>query len=453
MRRAAQAAAMALVCLLYLANLDGMGLVSKDEPRYADIAREMARTGDWITPRLSGEPWFEKPPLLYWLGALGYKAGLGPELAPRLPVALLSVGFLAFFWRKLRALWDEKTADYATAILATSGGWLAFSHVAVPDLPLAVMFTAAVLFTLERRITSAAAALGFAVMAKSLVPLVLFAPMLALDYRRWQDWVRPAPAIAFLCITVPWHLLCALRNGVVFPRTLFVEHQFGRFSSDALQHQQPWWFYLPVLLLLLFPWFPCLAFLPLKWRETRTRALLATAAAGFLFFSVSVNKLPGYLLPILPLLCALLGIGMAKARWASIAAGFSFALLGLLPLAAAVVPQALAHGLGSTLVETHVTHPWLLAVVAAVPIGVMALRRYAFPVAAFSAGLILLWFEASVRPGIDTAASARSVWLRDEPACVPAGMDRGTRYGLNYYSARSLPECAVLDQSKEHVVR
>src|SRR5438309_9623251 len=129
-----------------------MGLVSKDEPRYADIGRAMAQTGDWITPRLSGTPWFEKPPLLYWLTAVGFKAGLGPELAPRLPVALLSLAFLIFFWRKVRTLWDEPTANYSAAILATTGGWLAFSRVSVTDLPLAATFTMAVLFALERRV-------------------------------------------------------------------------------------------------------------------------------------------------------------------------------------------------------------------------------------------------------------------------------------------------------------
>ncbi|MDQ1473545.1 MAG: hypothetical protein QOJ99_5025, partial [Bryobacterales bacterium] len=86
MRRAAILAAILLVCALYLGNLTSMGLVSTDEPRYADIGRAMATTGDWITPRLWGHPWFEKPVLLYWLIAAGFKLGLGPDLAPRLPV-------------------------------------------------------------------------------------------------------------------------------------------------------------------------------------------------------------------------------------------------------------------------------------------------------------------------------------------------------------------------------
>src|SRR5579871_6503231 len=73
----------------YLSRLNVAGLLGPDEPRYASIAREMARSGDWVTPRLWGELWFEKPALLYWMSATGFRLGLGPELAPRLPVALL----------------------------------------------------------------------------------------------------------------------------------------------------------------------------------------------------------------------------------------------------------------------------------------------------------------------------------------------------------------------------
>src|SRR4051812_39700690 len=118
--RAAAVLALIAVAALYLSGLTRMGMYSTDEPRYADIGRAMARSGDWITPRLWGQPWFEKPALLYWMTAAGFKLGLGADLAPRLPVALLSVAFLGFFWWRLRQIFDAVTANYATAILATS---------------------------------------------------------------------------------------------------------------------------------------------------------------------------------------------------------------------------------------------------------------------------------------------------------------------------------------------
>lgn len=256
-----------LICALYLADLTGMGLVSADEPRYAAIGRAMARSGDWITPRLWGQPWFEKPALLYWMTAAAFRLGLGPDLAPRLPVALLSLIFLAFFWWRLRIEWDARTASYATTMLATSVGWLAYSHVAVTDLPLAAFFSAAVLLAIpwiarndRSSLPAAAACLGWASMAKGLVPLALFLPVLAIGWRNLRDWLRPMPMLAFAVCALPWYILCTMRNGSDFPRVLFVEQTFGRFGSAALQHGQSIWFYFPVLLLLLYPWFPLLFF-------------------------------------------------------------------------------------------------------------------------------------------------------------------------------------------------
>src|ERR1039457_5057707 len=107
---------------LYFFGLTRTGLLSADEPRYAAIGRAMAQTGDWITPRLWGKPWFEKPPLLYWMTAAAFKAGLDQDLPPRLRVALLSVRFLVYFLIAPRREFGERPAFYSIAILATSAG-------------------------------------------------------------------------------------------------------------------------------------------------------------------------------------------------------------------------------------------------------------------------------------------------------------------------------------------
>src|SRR5215469_1000680 len=134
-----------LACFLYFYHLNASGLVGPDEPRYAAVAREMARSGDWVTPRLWGEPWFEKPPLLYWMAAVGFRFGLGPELAPRLPVAILAVAFLSFYWWVLRREFGCAAAWFSTLILGTCAGWIGFSQIGVTDLPLAATFSAAML--------------------------------------------------------------------------------------------------------------------------------------------------------------------------------------------------------------------------------------------------------------------------------------------------------------------
>ena len=144
----------------------------------------MARSGDWITPRLWGQPWFEKPALLYWMTGSAFRLGMGPDLAPRLPVALLAVAFLGFYWWVLRGEFGCLAAWFATVILGTSIAWLGFSQVGVTDLPMTVTFSAAMLLALPwvargdtRYLPAASALLGLAVLAKSLVPLALAAPL------------------------------------------------------------------------------------------------------------------------------------------------------------------------------------------------------------------------------------------------------------------------------------
>ena len=429
-----------------------MGMYSTDEPRYADIGRAMARTGDWITPRLWGQPWFEKPPLLYWMTAAGFRAGLGTDLAPRLPVALLSVAFVAFFWWRVRALWDDRVAACATAILATTGGWLAYSHVAVTDLPVSVFFTAAVLLALapegrEPHRAAAAASLGLAVLAKSAPPLLLFTPVLFFDRRNWKRWFASWPILVFAAVALPWHVVATFRNGWNLLYVLFIEQQFGRFLNASRQHGQPWWFYLPVFLGLLFPWF---ALLPLAFRKKsadyRLRTLMTILVLGLIFFSASINKLPGYVLPLAPATCILMGAGLAAAprpeRWLIA----PIILLGALPFAAAIVPRAAASGLSSAPLN------WPLALAGVAVAGVIAgmlvfgLRSLAVPAAFLLAAGGFFWLETGLFPQLDRAATARPLWLEKHPSCAPV-LARSMLYGLYYYSEKELLPCVIVDKN------
>jgi 4-amino-4-deoxy-L-arabinose transferase-like glycosyltransferase len=466
LRRLAVLPAVGLLFALYLADLTGMGMYGPDEPRYADVGRAMAQSGDWITPRLWGQPWFEKPALLYWMTAAGFRAGLGPDLAPRLPVAILSLLFLAFFWWRLKLEWDQRAASCATAMLATSAGWLAYSHVAVTDLPLAAFFSAAILLSLpwmgrgERTsLPAAAACLGLAAMAKGLVPLVLFVPVLAIGvlaigWRRLGDWFRTGPLLAFSVCALPWYILCTIRNGSEFLRVLFVEQTFGRFRSATLQHVQPLWFYLPILLLLLYPWFPLLVTLPAEIRasfrnDPRVQTLAAVVVFGFIFFSASVNKLPGYLLPLMPAAFALLGLGLSRARRQAIIMIAPVVLLGLFPLISRIAPLVLARGVFE--VEKRAGF-WLIAAAVGGCILARFASKQAFGTAAVLAGLGFVWFQFTTFPQFDSLASARPLWRADRPQCAPA-VSRDILYGLYYYSGHQISPCPVLDPGATRIVR
>src|SRR5579864_4815016 len=343
----------AAIYFLYFFGLTRTGLLGPDEPRYAAIGKAMADTGDWVTPRLWGEPWFEKPALLYWMTAAGFRAGLDPDLAPRLPVAIASVAFLIYFFVALRREFGDRAAFYATVILGTSAGWLAFSRVAVTDLPMSAALAAAMLPVMSGRgRVFAGVLLGAAVLGKGLVPLALFLPAL------WFWRKRPRDLLVLLAVAVavaaPWYILVTLRNGAPFLEEFFWKHHFERFLTGALQHERPFGFYVPVLIAGLFPWSPLLLLLYEKREHIDARIvfLLIWFAWGFLFFSISRNKLPGYLLPLLPADAALIGIAAAGAKPRAVKMacllGACAALLALTPLVREVLPQALASGLSRT---------------------------------------------------------------------------------------------------------
>jgi len=438
--------ALPVLFALYFYGLTSMGVVGPDEPRYAAIGREMAQSGDWITPRLWGQPWFEKPPLLYWLTAAGFRLGLGPELAPRLPVAILSAWFLLFYFFRLRREFGERAAWFSFLMLATSGGWLAYSHVAVTEIPLATMFCGSMLLALpwvrsggRRGLVFGGVLLGLAVLAKGLVPLVLALPLFWVGRRRWRDLLT-------FCLTTgavaaPWYVACYWQNGWPFIDVLFIQHHLGRFVSAELQHAQPWWFYLPVIAGLLCPWAPMLVGIgKVEWQEPRRLLLLLWFAFGLLFFSASTNKLPGYVLPLLPAAAALIGIRMATAPIRFVLP-LSVLLMALGPVAAAVLPAAIASGLS----RASAADVWWPGVVAAVlcAAGIAWWERRDFPAAmdgsvlAVACGMV--WLIGVSFPAINLAASARPLW-ESGVRCQNDHL-RGVRYGLNYYAGRELPAC------------
>jgi len=453
---------MLVLLLLFLLGLTSYGLTGPDEPRYASIGRAMAATGDWITPRLWGQGWFEKPPLLYWMTGGGFRAGLGTETAPRLPVALASLAFLAFYFLYLRREFNLFVGAAATGLLATSALWLGYSHTAVTDIPLSITFGVAFLLLLPavegRRAPVAVAAvfLALSVLAKGLLPLILLLPFFWFARNQWRKWLHPAPALIFCAIAMPWYVLCQIRNPQFFD-IFFLQQQFGRFTSPELQHVQPFWFYFPVFLGALFPstLLCAFAFWPRLYEDRRRKFLAALVIFGFIFLSLSRNKLPGYILPLLPAACILAASGIDAARVLrprQLTAALTVSAL-LLPgfiAAAGVLPHALNGGLRTTfaLDAPTATRVWIAISICLVAAAcLLYLPR---------ANAILLWFalvasgwiyvEYAALPWLDVTASARSLW-RDLPEprrmfCA-GSISRNWRYGLNYYSVQPLSDCTA----------
>jgi 4-amino-4-deoxy-L-arabinose transferase-like glycosyltransferase len=453
-------AAVPLAYFLYFYGLGTAGMLGPDEPRYASIGREMARSGDWITPRLWGYAWFEKPALLYWMTAAGFRLGLGPDLAPRLPVAILAAAFLVFFWWILNREFGCVAAGCATLILGTSVEWIVFSQVGVTDLPLAATFSAAMLLALPwvrkgdmRPLPWAGALLGVAVLAKGLVPVALAAP-LAMGV--WKRPVRESAravllfVIPMLAVALPWYVLCYRANGTAFLYDFFWVHHFERVTSGALMHVEPWWFYGKVLLAALAPWTPLLltAARPALYQRRAALLLLVTVLWGLLFFSIPVNKLPGYLLPILPAIAALFGLALQEARRAAAVLAACALLLAVFPIVAPILPQVLANGLTKAAFPPFRVY-WLAPL--AVAAGVWLLEAHGRRMAAvflIAAGATagVAYLKITAMPAVDRMASSRQLWSelagRAASTCVE-NIHRNWRYPLNYYSVEPLPECTA----------
>jgi len=456
--------------LLLFLGMAERGLVSVDEPRYAEIAREMAISGDWVTPRLGGEPWFEKPALLYWMGAAAYSLGLENDRGTRLPVALITLLFLIYFHWQLAHCFGLRAADYATLILATSAGWVAFGQVGVFDMPLAASLGAALLVLLpwvqksdeqtRKSLPIFGALLGLATLAKGLVaPGLAALAILPLAYTRGinavsKDLFHPRATGPFLLVAGPWYALCAWRNGMPFVEEFFWRHHVERLFSESIQHVQPFWFFGPVLLAGLLPWTPVLALLMNReaGRGPQTRFLLGWALTTFLFFSLSTNKLPGYILPALPPLAALMGIRLAQARHGGRVLVAVAPLLVLAPLAGAVLPVALSQGLSRAWPPAEAAlWPWAMAAaaVAGATLWMTLAGRLPWAMALLGLSAIsgFVYLKHSTFPAIDREAGARTLWREIEPraaeTCV-GDVRRHVRYGLDYYSVRSLPDCSVV---------
>jgi 4-amino-4-deoxy-L-arabinose transferase-like glycosyltransferase len=452
---AALATLLVVGCLYatYFAGLNRVGLLGPDEPRYAAIGREMAESGDWITPRLWGEPWFEKPPLLYWMTALAFRAGLDQDAAPRFLVAVLSTSFLALYWHVLRRRAGTRVAWLATMVLATSAGWVAFGQIGATDMPLAVTLGAGMLLAFEGLETRSATALrwagvafGAAVLAKGLVGLALALPLVWYGWRRWREF--RIPVLLGLAVAAPWYLSMTWRHGAVFLSDFFGKHHLARFGDAAIAHVQPWWFYVPVVLGGIFPWTPLLVLVRRSTLMSRFGGFLGLwFGFGFLFFSAVTNKLPGYALPLLPALCGLLGMALNETKRAHLLLGVCVLLLSAVSAIAGVLPQALVDGLSRAVwgdVPLEYVAALFLAAAAVAWLDLRGRRVAAVAIMGSLTALAVLYLKLSIYPVLDRMVSARGLWRSHSGtiagSCVE-GLSRDDRYGLNYYTRTPLPDC------------
>lgn len=324
--------------LTFVLGLGRQAITDADEAYYAEAAREMVASGDWLTPHFNFTDRWQKPVLYYWAAAATFRVAGTSEWGARGLSALSGLALILLTYRVGRRLLTRDAAWIGAAIVATCYGYFAMARLALPDLPLAFFITCAIALWLEERPLLAGVAAGLGFLDKG--PLALLVPALVLVPLAWRErrWplqgsrvLRPVALSpralvlgAFACVIVaaPWYIAMTATHGRAYLESFFIGDNLERFATDRFNSPRAVWFYVPIVIGGVFPWTAYLLVLP--WRRAfavlRRRAVLTSeewrllvwAAAPLLFFTMSIGKQPRYILPVLPPLALLLGASIAK---------------------------------------------------------------------------------------------------------------------------------------------
>ena len=376
---------LAIFAIAWFCNLGYRHLAKSDEGRYAEIPREMVASGDWLTPRLNGFKYFEKPPLQYWATAAAFSVFGQTEWAARLWPGLTGFfGVLLVFWFGSRLL-GPPAGLYGAAVVASSAIYVSIGHMLTLDMGLTLFMSASV-FSIalaqrdqaseaERRrwMLLAWAAAALAMLSKGLIGIVLPAGAVALYVLVERDWKilarlhTASGALLFAAIAAPWFVAVSIVNPEFF-RFFFIHEHFERFLTQVHRRDEPAWYFIPVLLAGVLPWI--LSLFPALWHAWKRspdvafqpkRFLLLWCALVFVFFSASGSKLASYILPIFPALALLIGSTIASSgpRFALAQAAVAGLLAVALATAASQVSRFATGRLTAELLAGYA--PWLLA--------------------------------------------------------------------------------------------
>ncbi|MDD2764718.1 MAG: glycosyltransferase family 39 protein [Opitutaceae bacterium] len=401
-------------------------LANPDEGRYAEIPREMLAAGEFVTPRLDGVPYFEKPPLMYWAVAACLKA-FGPnEWALRAAPVLYALGGVLLTYAAGRRLYGRAAGLFAAGMLGSSLLYFALTRILILDMAVSVLMSATLFcFILGVREPAPATGSGqagsrrrwlfyglyasaaLATLTKGLIGFLVTGAVMFLWLLVFNQWKRlrpfylPTGALLFLAIAAPWHILAAERNPG-WARFYFLYEHWERFLSPTHNRYEPWWFFLPIVLLGLFPWvgflWPALrTALAGGWARRKENAdawfLVTWAVFIFLFFSKSQSKLIPYILPVFPPLAVLMGAWLARAGANGATAGvrtgirvFTFTC-GL--LAAALCVAVLKPGVIREPAQAALLRPYAFSLAAVLLLGGVA-TLWAAKVRGLRAGLAVL---------------------------------------------------------------
>lgn len=357
--------------LLFFVFLNSRPLSAPDEGRYTEIPREMVESGDYVTPRLNGVKYFEKPPLLYWLGAASIKLFGPKEWAMRLWPALLSFLGCLMVYAMGVSLYDRRSGLIAASALGSCLYYYAHSQIMIIDSTVS-FFMSLALFSffqahknIGRRaetvyLASFFIAMGLAVLAKGLIGAVLPGLIILLWSGIMRDWrsmllaFKPWGIALFFLVAAPWHIMVSLKNPE-FPYFYFIHEHFLRYTTSVHGRKKFPGFFVPIFLLGWYPWVVFVphvikkTFLTLKTRlKAESDLLFFTTWAGavFLFFSISSSQLIPYIHPVFAPFALIMGRFLSQLSQEKNTLSLEKALKGLITFSwvlAILIPIVLYH--------------------------------------------------------------------------------------------------------------
>jgi len=338
-----------IIIAFYLYGLGKLPLLGPDEPRYAQIAREMYLTRDFITPKLGGHTWFEKPALLYWMIAASFKVFGVSEWSARLGPAVCGLLTIVAVWwvgREIDRSEDVRGYGFWSFLtIATSLGLVVFSRAASFDVVITMTVTWSLAFfllhelptTKNKRLLLAGfyVFVGLSLLAKGLVGIVIPFGVVGLYYGLRRTWPQPSVWLSLfwgvplaLLVAASWYGPVIARHRWTFIDEFFVQHHFARYVSNKYHHPQPIYFYPAIMLMLALPWTVHLIIALVKarkwqWHGPEGVSVVRVFSIAWLlwpivFFSFSGSKLPAYILPAVPAVALLVADRLTagqKAKW------------------------------------------------------------------------------------------------------------------------------------------
>jgi len=311
---------MLLAVVTIFNNLGGIPLLDPDEPVYAETPREMIVFGDYVSPRIYGDYWYDKPPMYYWLVAGSFKLLGMNEFTARFPAAFLAVVCVAMVYRSMSRFFSRRSGVISGLVLATSIEYFYLGKAAVTDSTLTVFFTMALLFFLEQKYYLFYFFCALATVTKGPIGILLPGLIICIwllvtrQFNRIKTMKIPGGVILFLLVAGPWYWAMYHIHGSAFLDGFIGLNNITRFTSPEHGKNLGWYYFIPVLLIGFFPWTALLGQTVRKALAAKTkeevfqlRFIMIWAMIIFIFFSISSTKLISYILPMYPPLSMLVG--------------------------------------------------------------------------------------------------------------------------------------------------